>query len=53
VVPVVLVSVAPRRYRPRLAHLTASIDAHAGDMAIVIVAVLGVYLTYRGASSPI
>ena len=48
VVPVVLVSVAPRRYRPHLARLIASINAHADVVAVIIVAVLGVYLVLRG-----
>jgi len=48
VVPVVLVSVAPQRYRPRLARLTESVNAHSNAMAIVIVAVLGTYLVFRG-----
>jgi Sap, sulfolipid-1-addressing protein len=51
VVPVVLVAVAPERYRPRLAQLTESINAHSHEMAIVIVAVLGAYLMFRGISA--
>jgi hypothetical protein len=50
VVPVVLIGIAPRRFRPRLAQLTTSINAHSNEMAIVIVAVLGAYLTFRGVS---
>lgn len=52
VVPVVLVAVAPRRYRPRLAQLAASINAHADAIGIVIVAILGIYLTIRGIMGP-
>ncbi len=48
VVPVVLVGVAPRRYRPHLEQLIASINAHADVVAVIIVAVLGVYLVLRG-----
>ena len=51
VVPVVLVAVVPERYRPRLAQLTESINAHSHEMAIAIVAVLGAYLMFRGISA--
>lgn len=53
VLPVILVGVAPDRYRPRLARLATTVNAHADTIAVALIAILGVYLTARGMAATV
>jgi hypothetical protein len=50
VIPVVLVAIAPDRFRPELTRISHAIDAHSDQIVAVVLAILGVYLTLRGLS---
>jgi hypothetical protein len=50
VIPVVLVTIAPDRFRPELTRISHAIDAHSDQIVAVVLAILGVYLTLRGLS---
>lgn len=47
-IPTILVAVAPGRFRPLLTRMSRAIDARSDRLAVIVLAVLGAYLTARG-----